>query len=533
MTDNKFILAHELGTSSNKAILTTVNGEIVGTVHQKYPLFHPMPGYAEEEPSDWWDAVCNTTRIILSETGIKPEAIAGVTFSSQMQSLIPLSADGVPLSRAMIWLDGRSADIIRDRLWIPPRVLGFNIFRLIKFLRITGGTPGHTGKDQIGKLLWLREFQPEVFEQTAKFIDAKDYLVYRLTGNIVTSVDMAVVWWLLDTRKNANRWHADLCKLAGITPDQLAEVKESGAIVGSVTPAASEQTGLLPGTPVINGAGDMSAAAVGSGAIEEGELHICLGTSSWVGGHFRKRKIDLAHYTGCIGSALPSEYYLGMAHQETAGVCLEWLKDSVLYHEEQLKVEAGVAKIYELFDRLAEKAGPGAAGLLFTPWMYGERSPLDDSFVRAGLYNLGLNHSRDHIIRAVLEGIAFNTRWAMETLEHLYAPVSALNLIGGGAKSPLWCQIVADITNRTIHQIADPHFAGAKGVALLASVSLGFIPTFHDIKKYVAIQDTYHPRPEYRKLYDRLFVEFKNIYKQNKAWYRRMNRQNTAPTAAK
>jgi xylulokinase len=525
MMGNKYILAHELGTSSNKAILTTVHGEIIATTHQKYPLYHPKPGYAEEDPADWWEAVCGTTQRLLTETGTRPEAVAGITFSSQMQSLIPLSADGTPLSRAMIWLDGRSADIIRERLWISPRILGFNIFRLIRFLRITGGTPGHTGKDQIGKLLWLKEFQPEVFTGAAKFIDAKDYLIYRFTGNIVTSVDMAAVWWLLDTRKNTNRWHAGLCKLAGVRPDQLADVKESSAIVGSVTRAAAERTGLLPGTPVINGAGDMSAAAIGSGAIDEGELHICLGTSSWVGGHFAKRKIDLAHYTGCIGSALPRTFYLGMAHQETAGVCLEWLKDSVLYHEEQLKVEAGVSKIFELFDKLAEKAGPGAAGLLFTPWMYGERAPLDDSFVRAGLYNLGLNHTRDHIIRAVLEGIAFNTRWAMETLEHLYSPVPALNLIGGGAKSPLWCQIVADITNRTIHQIADPHFAGAKGVALLASASLGCIPSFRDIKKYIAIQHTYRPCPENRLLYDRLFREFKNIYRQNKAWYRRMNRQ--------
>lgn len=530
--ENKYILAHELGTSSNKAILTTVLGEIVATVHQKYPLYHPKPGYAEEEPGDWWEAVCNTTRELLSSTGIRPEAIAGVTFSSQMQSLIPLAADGTPLSRSMIWLDGRSADIIRERLWLPPRILGFNIFRLIRFLRITGGTPGHTGKDQIGKLLWLKEFQPEVFSQTAKFVDAKDYLIFRLTGKVVTSVDVAAVWWLLDTRKNTNRWHPELCRLAGITPDQLAEVKESGAIVGSVTPEAAGQTGLLPGTPVINGAGDMSAAAVGSGAIDEGELHICLGTSSWVGGHFTKRKIDLAHYTGCVGSAFPNTYYLGMAHQETAGVCLEWLKDRVLYHEEQLKAEAGVSKIYELFDRLAEKAGPGASGLLFTPWMYGERAPLDDSYVRAGLYNLGLDHSRDHIIRAVLEGIAFNTRWAMETLEHLYAPVSSLNLIGGGAKSSLWCQIVADITNRIIRQVADPHFAGAKGVALLASASLGFIPSFRDIKKHIAIRNTYHPNPENRRLYDSLFREFKNIYKQNKAWYRRMNRHTTAQTAA-
>jgi xylulokinase len=524
---NKYILAHDLGTSSNKAVLMTVFGDIVATAQQSYPLYHPMPVYAEEEPSDWWQAVCTTTRNVVEQAGVAAEDIVGITFSTLMQTLIPISHDGTPLCRALTWLDGRSAEVIRERLWTPPRVQGYNIFRLMKFLRITGGTPGHTGKDQIGKILWLREFQPEIFRNAARFIDAKDYLVYKLTGNTVTSVDVAVVWWLLDTRKNRNQWHPGLCKLAGITPDKLSDVRESSAVVGTLTHQAAEETGLLPNTPVINGAGDLATAGVGSGALDEGELHINLGTSSWVAGHVTRRKIDLAHYTGCIGSAYPQKFYLAMAHQETAGVCLEWLKNNVLYHEEQLKAEAGVSSVYQLLDRLAEQVEPGAGGVMFTPWMFGERCPLDDSFVRAGLYNLSLHHSRDHLIRAVLEGIAFNTRWAMETLENLYAPVTELNMVGGGAKSPLWCQIMADITNRVIHQVADPHLAGAKGIALIASMALGYISSFSDIKKYIHIEQTYRPNPVNRRVYDRLFTEFKNIYKQNKGWYRRMNREGT------
>ena len=525
---HKLILAHELGTSCNKAVLTTVFGEIVATARAAYPLYHPQPGYAEEEPSDWWNAVCTTTRAVLHQTGVSPEKIVGVTFSSLMQTLLPISYEGAPIGRAMTWLDGRSAEVMQKRLWTAPRIQGYNIIRLLRFLRITGGTPGRTGKDQIGKLLWLREYQPEIFAKAARFIDAKDYLIYRLTGHAVTSVDVAVVWWLLDTRKNRNQWHPGLCKLAGITPDRLSEVRESSAVVGAVTPRAAEETGLRAGTPVVNGAGDMAAAAVGSGALGDGQFHICLGTSSWVGGHVRRRRVDIAHYTGCVGSARPQEFFLAIAHQETAGVCLEWLKSNVVYHEEQLKAEAGVASIFQLLDQLAERIEPGAEGLMFTPWMFGERSPIDDSFVRAGLYNLSLRHSRDHMIRAVLEGVAFNTRWAMETLEALYLPVKELNMIGGGAKSPLWCQIMADITNRVIHQVADPDLAGAKGAALIASMGLGYIPSFPDIKKHIAISRTYQPNPANRQLYDRLFVEFKNIYRQNKKWYRRMNRETYA-----
>jgi xylulokinase len=521
---DKYILSHDMGTSADKAILVTVHGDIIDEAKREYPIHHPHPGYAEQEPDDWWNAVCQTSKSVLKKTRVKPKDVVGVTFSSQTQGLLPISEDGKPLRRAMIWLDGRSADVIREKLWTPPRIMGYNIFHILRFLRINGGSPGHTGKDQIGKLLWIREHEPHVFTKAHKYLDVKDYIIYRLTGNMVTSADCAYVWWLTDTRKKRNQWHPKLCGLAGISSDQLSDIKESAAIVGKLTPGAAEKTGLLPDTPVINGAGDLSAAALGSGAIEEGELHISLGTSGWVAGHYGKRKVDIPHYTGCIGSAYPQKYYLGMAHQETAGICLEWLKNKVLYHEELLKKESHVSEIYQILDQLAEKAGPGAEGLMFTPWMYGERCPLDDEHVRAGLFNVGLNHSREHIVRAVFEGIAFNTRWAMETLENLYDKVTQLNIIGGGAKSDIWCQIIADITNRVINRVADPQQAGAKGIALLASTTLGYIDSFHDIKKHIKIDRSFTPDPANRRLYDGLFKEFKNLYRQNKKWYARMNK---------
>jgi len=522
---DKFILSHDMGTSTDKAVIVSVDGTVMGQTKSHYPVYHPHPNYAEQDPMDWWNAVCQTTRRVIKETAIKPEKIVGITFSSQTQSLIPVSADGSALRRAIIWLDGRSADIIRERLWTPPRFKGYNIFRLIKFLTITGGCPGHTGKDQIGKILWIEKNQPEIFSRTHKFLDAKDFIICRLTGNMVTSVDIAYIWWLLDSRKNRNRWHEGLCKSAGIRIDQLADVKESSDIVGRVTEKAAKETGLVVGTPVINGAGDLSSAALGSGALGNEEFHVCIGTSGWVAGHVTKRKIDIPHYTGCIGSAYPKKYYLAMAHQETIGICLEWLKNNVLYHKEQLKKEVHVSEIYEVLDRLAEQSPPGAKGLIFTPWMYGERCPLDDDYVRGGLFNLSLDHQRQHIVRAVFEGIAFNLRWAIETVENLYSRVSKLNIIGGGAKSNIWCQIVADITDREIHRVENPQLAGAVGVALLASMKLGYIKSFNEIKNYINIDRVFYPDKDKRKLYDRLFKEFKNIYKQNKKWYKRMNKE--------
>jgi xylulokinase len=519
----KYIISHDLGTSSDKAILITVFGKIIDSAKQDYPLFHPQPGFAEQDPLELWKAVCSTTREVIAKTSVSVNDIVGMTFSSQMQGLIPVTQEGTPLYPAMTWLDGRAADIIREELWNLPRVMGYNIFKLLKFIKITGGSPGQAGKDQIGKLLWLRKYKPEVFKNSYKFTDIKDFIIFKLTGEFTTSADIGVIWWLLDTRKNLNQWHPGLCKLAGITPDRLSQVKESAAIVGTLTDEAATETGLNKNTSIINGAGDLSCAALGSGAINEGELHISIGTSGWVAGHYTKRKIDIAHYTGCIGSAYPQKYYLGMAHQETAGLCLEWLKNKVLYHEEQLMEEKQKSKIYELLDDLAAKASPGADGLLFTPWMFGERCPLDDDYVRGSLMNLSLNHSREHLIRAVLEGIAFNTRWAMHTLENMYSEVTELNFIGGGATSDLWCQIMADITNRKINQVEDAQQAGAKGIALLASRTLGYIGSYEEIKDYIKIKNSFLPNSQHRELYDTIFREFKNIYKQNKEWYRRMN----------
>ncbi len=522
---DKFIVAHDMGTSSDKAILVTIYGEIVGIAKENYPLYHPQPGFAEQDPADWWNAVCKTTRTVIKESKVKAQDVVGMTFSTQMQCMIAMSSAGIPLTPAFSWLDSRSADIMREELWKPPRVMGYNVFRILEFLRYTGGSPGQTGKDQIGKILWLRKYRPDIFAKAAKFIDAKDFIIYQLTGKMITSVDLAVVWWLLDTRQNRNQWHPKLCKRIGITVDKLSEVKNSAEVVGVVTPEAAGKTGLLPGTPVINGSGDLSAAALGSAAIHEGELHICLGTSGWVAGHFTKRKIDIPHYTGCIGSTYPQKYFLGMAHQETAGVCLEWLKNKVLYHVEQLKKEDKVEEVYEILDKLAEEVAPGAEGLMFTPWMFGERCPLDDDYVRAGLFNVGLNHTRAHIVRALFEGIAFNTRWAMETLENLYHKVTELNIVGGCAKSDIWCQIIADVLNRKINRVSDPQQAGARGIALLASMTLGYIDSYHDIKKYIKIDRSFHPDPGNRALYDKLYREFQNIYRQNKKWYRRMNKE--------
>ncbi|MBN2423559.1 MAG: FGGY-family carbohydrate kinase [Calditrichaceae bacterium] len=521
----KYIIAHDVGTSADKALLVDVQGRIIESTRQEYAIYHPKPGYAEQDADEIFGAVCATTVEIVNRAGIEAGQVAGITFSSQVQSLIPIDKNGQALRRTMNWLDTRSAAILREKLWKPPRLMGYNPINLLRFIRITGGSPGLAGKDPIAKIIWLKEFEPEIFNNTYKFLDLKDYLIFRLTGNYVTSMDVAYVWWLMDTRKlGGYRWHEGLCSLAGITPDYLPELKTSMDIAGELTEQAAIRLELDKGIPVIIGSTDLASAAIGSGAIKNGQIHIRIGTSGGAAGHFSKRKIDLLHYTGCIGSVFPDKYYLGIGAQETAGLCLEWLKNHVLYHEEQLREEAHVVDIYKLLDNLAEKAPPGSEGLMFTPWMYGERCPINDDSVRAGFHNIGLNHNREHLIRAVLEGVAFNIRWALETLENLYQPVERVHAIGGGTKSDIWCRILADVTGHEILQTENPQEASARGMALLAWMALGYLDNEDDIIDRIKIQRHFTPNPENRSVYDKMFAEFKNIYKQNKSWYKRMNR---------
>jgi len=526
LTSQQFIIAHDLGTSANKAILISEECEIIDLVKAEYEVLYPKPGYAEQNPNDWWEAVTSTTKHLIDKTGIDPEQIAAITFSSQMTGLLPVDQDGNPLmNNSMIWLDARGSEVLY-KLWKGPfKIMGYNLLRLRKFLKVTGGTPGLTGKDQIPKIHWLQEFHPEIYANTYKFLDVKDYVIYRLTGVMATSTDLANGWWLLDTRNNRNQWSSIICKMVNIDINKLPDLKKPTDLVGAgLTAEAAGATGLKEGTPVVCGAGDITCAAVGSGMVKDCELHIYIGTSGWVAGHVKKRKTDIFNYCGCIGSAFPDEYYLVVGLQEIAAGALEWIKNKILmYFTDELGEQIKEDRIYQLFNKLVEQTEPRAKGIFFTPWLFGERCPIDDDKVRGGLFNIGLDHNLKHLLYAIYEGVALNLYWALETVEKLYRKVDCLNIIGGGALSDIWCQIIADVTNHQIRRIKDPQEAGARGAAMLAWKALGKILTVEEIKNFISIEKIFNPNKEHLNLYNERFKAFKDLYKQNKKWYKRIN----------
>jgi xylulokinase len=304
--------------------------------------------------------------------------------------------------------------------------------------------------------------------------------------------------------------------------EKLPDLKRSIDILGPVKKDVARELGLREDVQVMMGSPDMQAAAIGSGAVRDFEGHLYVGTSSWIVAHVPFKKTDILHGIASIPCSNPDKYMI-VNEQETAGAVLTYLKENILYHQDELLKEEAQPDVYKIFDKIAESVPAGSNGVIFSPWLNGERTPVEDNSVRACLYNLSLDNTREDIVRAFLEGVAFNQRWALKYVEKFMGrPMNPIHMVGGGAVSNIWCQIHADVLNRTIKQVKDPIRTNARGAAFIASVGLGYI-TFDDIPNYIRINNTFEPNPENRKIYDRLFAEFLNIYKHNKAIFKRLN----------
>lgn len=500
-----YILAHDVGTSGSKGTLFNDRLEMVASESAHYDVLFPEKGHAEQDPLDWWRAITQTTHSIMEHTDIKGTDISGMVFSAQMAGVLPVDENGNALMNCLTWLDTRAAPqakkIIGKGL---VKISGYSLYPLIQFLRITGGSPGMAGKDAISKIIWLKEKAPRVYEEAVKLLDVKDYLIYRCTSEYVTSRDCAHITWLMDSRPGKFIWSEALLKKYGIDPSKLPQIKKSTDLAGSLSRNAAHELGIPGGIPVVVGAGDMASAAIGSGAVEAGETHVYVGTSSWIGAHLPSREKDLSHYMGSICSARP-DMYLCIAEQETASGCLEWIKTNVVREFS-----------YDQLNEYISTVEPGSGGVIFTPWLFGERSPLDDPEVRGGFYNLSLEHDRGHMARAVYEGVAVNIKWALEYFEKLVAktaPLDRIHLIGGGAKSNIWCQIFADAFARPVLRMDNPLGAGARGAAAIALVGLKRFETFSDIKSLIKVETQFEPVRENIPIYENILKEFKRIYK--------------------
>jgi xylulokinase len=511
------ILAVDVGTSEVKAALVSHDGHVRDCARAPLSVIHPEPTWAEQDPNGWWNAICSSVRELWRHKPEAAESISGLVFSCQMFGVLPVDVDGKPLMNAMIWLDTRSREQARAMVDGFPKIQGYGVPKVLKWLRITNGAPNLAGRDTISKFIWLRDERPEVWERTHKLLDVKDYLVMRCTGRSVTTYDLASGGWLYKTKKGEMGWSQTLLDMLGLSTDRLPEVVRSTEVVGELLDAAATDLGIPAGTPVVAGAGDVPSCAVGSGAVRDKEVHVYLGTSSWVAAHLNDRAVNPFAATGTLCAAEHGKYLL-IATQETAGASMEWVRTKLM--DGRLD--------YDRINRLVEDCEPGAGGAFFFPWLMGERVPVDDSSVRAGLVNLSLDHDERHVLRAVFEGVGYNIRWATQVVDRLMKErAPAMRITGGGAQSDAWCQIMADVLDRPMHRVRNPQFCGVRGAAIIALRALGEIPRLEDTGELVNITRTFEPDPEGVALHQERFAAYTDYYKRTHTWFRRLNEGRT------
>ncbi len=518
--ERKYILTHDLGTSGNKAVLFDLNLNVISQIKIDYPLYYPKSGWAEQNADDYWEAVKKATNILITKSNINQNEIIALAFDCQMNCTIPIDNNGNPLMNSISWLDTRAAPLTRMFSKGIIKISGYGLKNILMFLKITGGAPGFNGKDPISHLLWIKENRPEIYEKTYKFLSVKDFIIYKCTKNAVTSRDLGNTAWMMDNNPGKFVWSDKILNKFKIDKEKLPEIKKSIDIAGELSSEASKELNLRSEIPIFVSSGDLSSAALGSGGILENKFIICLGTADWVATHTSKRLKDIAHYTGCICSS--QEKYLCISKQETGASCLDWIVQQMFITEME-RYKESPNELYLHLDSLIKRVEAGSKNLIFTPWMFGERSPINNPNVRGGFYNLSLEHTRDDILRSVYEGVAYNIKWSLFYLEKLVGKSDEINCIGGGAKSDAWCQILADILERKIVQVELPDLAAAKGSAIISMVGLGILKDFSEAIPLIKINKVFIPNIDNKKIYDKLFNEYKNIYKRNKNMFKKLN----------
>jgi len=481
-----YFIGHDLGTGGNKAVLVDTSGQLLATAFASYDLQQPQAGWAEQDPAAWWQAVADCTRAVVRDSGVAPAEVAAITFAGQMLCLVPMRGDGTPTRAAISWLDHRGDDEARRLI---RRMGGATIVSAL-----AGALP--TGKDLVAKIAWLRRHQPDVFAATSAFGDATSYLTVRSCGELVLDHTGAAATGLLDPHRRT--WSKLLARLCGIPLSKLPPLRRCAEPLAPLSSSAAAEFGLTPATMVATGMADIPSAAVGAGALGVGDAHIYLGTSSWLGVSVDKPVQLPRHGIASVAGPDPRLCLL-IAESETASACVDWLKR--ILDVDHAEVE-----------RLATRAPAGAGGLLFLPWLFGERAPVPDANVRAAFANLALGHDRTHLARAVLEGVGLNLRWVLDAVAAAGVPCTTLRAIGGGARSDLWLQVIADITGRGIERPANPQHAGAIGCALSAAVAVGALPNLAAIHDAIRIETRFAPNPSARPVYEGLLRQYKGLY---------------------
>lgn len=524
MNKDKYVLAIDHGTSGIKAAIVSMRGNIIDFEFRPTPIFYTSGGGAEQNPDDWWNAIIESSGALVSKNTVPVDEIEAICCSSTFSSTVVVDASGKAMMNSLTWLDSRGAHCVKEKMHGLINVNGYSLSKALKWVTIAGGAPAISGKDDMGHMLYVREHMPEIYRNSHKFLGSKDYLNLRLSGRIAASYDSVSLFWVTNNRDINNiRYSPALLSALGLNESKFPPLMPSTEILGNILPEVADRIGLSRNTKVINGSPDLQSACVGSGAVDDYHGHVYVGTSSWLLCHVPFKKTDIFHVIASLPSAIPGKYFCAN-EQDMAGGCLDFVLKNILFDKNGLYGQEPPADIYERAEKAAASSAPGSGGVIFTPWLNGEKTPVEDHTLRGGFHNISTSSTSSHMVRSVMEGVAYNSRWVMGYVEKFtHKKMDNLNMIGGGAKSDTWCQIYADVLNRTIRKVKDPLQANARGAALIAACALGKIK-FSDISSVVEIEKTFSPNPDNVITYNNIYKEFISIYKKNKDIYRRLNR---------
>jgi xylulokinase len=493
-----YVIAHDLGTTGNKATLYDREGKLVDSAFFGYETEYAQTNWAEQDPEDWWQAVCRSTQILLQKTKVNATDVACVTFSGQMMGCVPLDKEARPLRKAIIWADQRS---VEQERWLGERVAPDEIYQIT----------GHrlSASYSINKILWVRDHQPDVYKSTYKFVHAKDAIVARLTGAFVTDPSDASGMNLYHLERG--QWSERILEAAELDPQKLPEIHPSTAVVGEVRSAVAAEVGLAAGTPVVVGGGDGACAAAGAGVVREGAAYNYIGSSSWIALATEAPIYDPEQKTFTFGHVVP-DMFMPTGTMQAAGASYQWTRDQLGGVQIRAAESLGIST-YELMNLEAETSPPGAKGLIFLPYLMGERSPRWNPNARGAFVGLTIRHKRADMMRAVLEGVTLNLRIILDAFTAQGASIEAMRIIGGGARGRFWNQLMADVYGMPVQRLAILEEATSMGAALTGGVGVGLYPDFSMGETMNQIAKVVQPEAADQAVYEAIYPIFEATYR--------------------
>ncbi|WEG11306.1 xylulokinase [Pullulanibacillus sp. KACC 23026] len=482
----RYVIGIDLGTSSVKALLVSQAGDVVDEASKSYPLNQPQSGYSEQNPEDWVTETLAAVSTLVKSSGVSPTDIEGISFSGQMHGLVLLDEAGAVIRPAILWNDTRTTEECR----FIEQQLGDELIQITKNPALEGFT--------LPKILWVKKHEPENYEKATTFVLPKDYLRYRLTGALHMELSDAAGTLMLDVA--AKNWSQTVLEKVGVSAKLCPPLIESHECVGTLLPEMAEQASLTPDTKVFGGGADNACGALGAGVLSEGKTMCSIGTSGVVLSYEATGTQDFNGKVHYFNHAAPGSFY-AMGVTLSAGDSFSWFKNVFAKDEPFEKLVAD-----------AEQAGVGSGGLLFTPYLVGERTPHADADIRASFIGVDRSHSKKHFVRAVLEGITFSLKESVQIFRENGKDIPSLISIGGGAKSDFWLQLQADIFNATIYKLENEQGPGL-GAAMLAAYGCGWYSDLETCSEaFTKIAGTYEPNPENAAAYEKLFAIYRSVY---------------------